>query len=76
MTTKAIKYYTAAIYLCSNFVMFAQQPGNEDNNNGLEGADTPAAPIDDSIWVLGFLGLLFVFLKFKAKYKQGNRSQA
>lgn len=34
--------------------------------------DTPAAPIDDYIWVLALVGLIFVFLRFRALAKQRN----
>ena len=66
-----LKYYIAAFYFCSTFVLFAQ-PGTEDadGTGNLEGADTPAAPIDDYVWVLALVGLIFVFLKFKALAKQ------
>ena len=46
--------------------MFAQQPGNEDNNKGLESAD-PAAPIDGYVWVLAAIGLAYVYLKIRAQ---------
>lgn len=29
------------------------------------------APIDDYVWVLALVGLLFVFLKFRDVYKRG-----
>lgn len=76
MKTNLLKYCAVAICWCSHFVMLAQAPGNNDDNGALEGADTPAAPIDDSIWILALIGLLFVFLKFKAIRKQRTHSQA
>ena len=75
MKTNLLKQYTVAICLCCHFVMLAQVPGTEDNNGALEGTD-PAAPIDGYVWVLALMGLLFVFLKFRAIYKQDPRSQA
>lgn len=33
--------------------------------------DTAAAPIDDYVWVLAFVGLVFVFLKLRTFIKQG-----
>jgi hypothetical protein len=81
MKNTVLKYYIAAFYLCSTFVLFAQQPGDGSDgvgDAGLEGgADTdttPGAPIDDYVWVLALVGLLFVFLKFRAVYNQGTRS--
>jgi hypothetical protein len=78
MKNTVLKYYIAAFYLCSTFVLFAQ-PGDgngESGDAGLEGGGdtTPGAPIDDYVWVLALVGLLFVFLKFRAIYKQGTRS--
>jgi len=75
MTTNALKYYILALCVCSNFVMVAQVPGNEDNNGGLEGIDT-AAPIDGSIWILAAIGLVYVFLRLRAfAQQQGNTPQ-
>ena len=76
MKTNLIKYYTTTLFLCFNFVMLAQAPGNNDDNGALEGTDTPASPIDGAVWVLALLGLLFVFLKFKAIREQRAHSQA
>lgn len=68
MKNNLLKYYIAAFYLCSTFVMFAQ--ATDDGTGTLEdnGANdtTPAAPIDDYVWVLALIGLVFVFLKFRA----------
>ncbi len=66
MKNNLLKYYTAAFYLCSTFVMLAQDPGSNDNTGTLEGVDAPAAPIDSYVWVLALIGLLLVFLKFRA----------
>ena len=73
MKNTALKYYIAAFYLCSTFVLFAQ-PG-DTAPGGLEGDGdtTPGAPIDDYVWVLAVIGLLFVFMKFRAIQK--NRIQ-
>ena len=66
MKNNLLKYYIAAFYLCSTFVLFAQ-PGTEDADGTLETTDaTPAAPIDDYLWVLALVGLVFVFMKFTA----------
>lgn len=72
MKNSILKYYIAAFYLCSTFLTFAQPgAGNGESGDGsLEGAD-PATPIDDYVWILALVGLAFVFLTLKAKYKQG-----
>jgi len=78
MKNNLLKYYIAAFYFCSTFVMVAQ-PGAGSDNGGVDdngtGDTTPGAPIDDYVWVMAGIGLLFVFLKFRAMYKQGANSQ-
>ena len=44
--------------------MLFAQPGSGNETGDLESPDTPA-PIDDYIWVLALIGLVFVFLKLK-----------
>ena len=75
MKTNLLKYYIVAFYLCSTFIAFAQ-PGSGSSDGPLDGDGdtTPLAPIDDYVWVLAVVGLLFVFLKFRAIYKQGVSS--
>ncbi|WP_396186886.1 hypothetical protein [Flavobacterium sp.] len=75
MKTNPFKYYAVAICLCANFVMLAQLPGAEDNNGGLEGAETPVAPIDGYVWVLATIGLTYVFLRLRAFANQGNSAK-
>lgn len=72
MKTNVLKYYIAAVYFCSSFALFAQ-PGDDDIGGGLQDGD-PTAPIDDYVWVLALIGLLFVFYKFRAMHKQGANS--
>lgn len=47
MKTNLFKYYIAAFYFCSTFVMLAQTPGADQPGGGLEndGDSTPTAPI-------------------------------
>lgn len=70
MKNTVLKYYIAAFYLCSTFVMFAQTPGTSSDNGGVEGDgtgdSTPSAAIDDYVWVLAIIGLVFVFMRLKA----------
>jgi hypothetical protein len=65
MKNTLLKYYIAAFYLCSTFVTFAQ-PGGNDTGGGLEDADPAPAPIDDYVWALAIVAILFVFMKFRA----------
>jgi hypothetical protein len=68
MKNNVLKYYIAAFYLCSTFVMFAVPgTGNGETGDGaVEGADAPAAAIDNYVWVLALVGFLFVFIKLRA----------
>lgn len=74
MKNNLLKYYITAFYLFSTFVLFAQTPptpGNNDGNGGLNGdGDTTPVSIDDYVWVLGLLGLVYVILQFREIYKQ------
>ena len=74
MKNTTLKYYITAFYLCSTLAMFAQ-PGGNDTGGGLEGDNdtTPAAPIDNYIWVLAIIGFILVFMKYRAIQK--NRVQ-
>jgi hypothetical protein len=78
MKNNILKLYITVFYLCSTFVMFAQ-PGTGSDNNGIDDAGesdvTGAAPIDDYVWVLAAVGMLLVFLKFRAMYKQSATNQ-
>ena len=66
MKNNLLKFYIAALYLCSTFAAFAQ-PGTDDDTGTLQG-DEPAAPIDIDgyVWVLAAIGLVYVFLRIRA----------
>jgi hypothetical protein len=77
MKNNILKLYVTVFYLCSTFVMFAQ-PGDDADNGGIDDngtSDTTGAPIDDYVWVLAAIGMLLVFLKFRAMYKQSATTQ-
>lgn len=69
MKNNIFKLYTIAFYLCSTIVTFAQ-PGTDSNGSEPLESQDPAAPIDNYVWFLALIGLAFVFLKFRAIYKQ------
>lgn len=75
MKNNILKLYVTVFYLCSTFVMFAQ-PGAGSDNSGIDddgSSDvTGAAPIDDYVWVLATIGLVFVFLRLRAFANQSN----
>jgi hypothetical protein len=71
MKNNLLKYYIAAFYFASTFILFAQETPGVDNEDGnMEGAEV--APIDDYVWVLAVIGLLFVFYRLRAFAQQRN----
>ncbi|MGQ7946824.1 hypothetical protein [Flavobacterium sp. WC2509] len=72
MKNNSLKYYIAAVFFLSTFVMFSYpgEPGPGDGGGGgpgLEGDD--GVPIDNYVWVLAVIGLVFVFMKLRAIQK-------
>jgi hypothetical protein len=77
MKNNLLKYYITVFYLFATFILFAQTPpppGNNDGSGGIRNdGDTTPAPIDDYLWVVALLGIVFVILKFRAIHKQINQ---
>lgn len=75
MKNRFLKFYIVAFYLGSTFMLFAQ-PGLGSNNGGIDDAgandNTPAAPIDNYVWIMTFVALTLAFLKFSAMRKKSN----
>ena len=74
MKNNSLKYYIAAVFFLSTFVMFSAQedPGEPGDGAcpgcpGLEGDD--GVPIDNYVWVLAVIGLVFAFMKLRAIQK-------
>lgn len=67
---KLLKISVFTFILLFDFVIFAQGPGGTgDGGGGLEGDDTPPAPIDGKLIYLGIAGLLFAYYAFR-KYRK------
>lgn len=64
MKNQFVKYYIATFYFCSTFMMFAL-PGDNNEDGDLEGGE---APIDDYIWLLAIVGLVFMFNKYRNQH--------
>ncbi|WP_395061332.1 hypothetical protein [Flavobacterium sp.] len=66
-----IKFSLLAVFMFSDFVMFAD-PGDDDNNGGggLEGSDPAPAPINGKLIILLVLGVIFAFYKIKSALKK------
>jgi hypothetical protein len=66
MKNIVLKFYITVLFFCSTTLLFAQPGDTGDGSEGLEGSDAAAAPIDNYIWVLAIVGILFVIIKFRA----------
>ena len=67
---KLMKFYFFAFVLFSNFVVFAQGPGDGDGGGGLDGEDpVPVAPINGQLIVLALVGIAYVVYTFR-NYKK------
>ena len=76
MKNRFLNVYVVAFYLCSTAVMLAGPGSTTGGGPGLEGDsgdNTGDAPINDYIWVLAAIVLVYAFLKFRAIQK--NRIQ-
>ena len=65
MKNTLMKYYIAAAYLCSTFVMMAQ-PGDGTEIPGDIDAPDPGAPIDNYVILLAIAGIVFAFMFYKS----------
>lgn len=65
------KFYIVSFLLLSDFIMFAQ-PGDDDGSGGLEGDDTPAAPIDGKLIWLAIVSILFAFYYFNKRTQKAD----
>ena len=69
MRINLFKIYIATFFLLSNFIMFAQDPGDDDGGGGLEDDDPPAAIINSKIIWLGIAAIIFAFYSFRKEKK-------
>ena len=58
MKNIVIQFYIVALFILSSVTMVAQAPGDTDGTtDGLEGADAPAAPIDDYLLPMALVAI-------------------
>ena len=70
MKNNLLKFYITAFFFCSTLLTFAQDtPGTGDEAGGTVEELDPV-PLDDYIWVLIAIGLVFAFLRFRAISQQ------
>ena len=62
------KFCITCLFFLSNFIIFAQPSSSNDAGN-LENTDAAAASIDDYLWILVILGILFAAYTFKNNRK-------
>lgn len=68
MKNSLMKLYLLAFFLVSDFVVFAQSPGDDDGTGGgLEGNDDPPAPINTKMIYLAMLGIAFAYYFFSKR---------
>lgn len=53
-------FFTMTLLVMNNIILFAQTDFDDDV------VDTPAAPIDDYLWVLALVGLVLAFMWFRS----------
>jgi hypothetical protein len=77
MKNNLLKYFIAVVFFCSTLTAFAQAGPSEGTEEGIEdtSGDTTGAPIDDYVWVLAAIGLIYVFLRVRAFAQQENIPQ-
>jgi hypothetical protein len=72
MKNIVLQFYIVAFFLLSSATMLAQTPGDTDGTpDGLEGADAPAAPIDDYLLPMA---LVAVFVGYKYSKNKAQKT--
>jgi len=81
MKNKRLKFYLVAFYLYSNVALFAQsglgstnELGNLEDDDVVKTKEVAPLPIDDYVWVLALIGLIYVFMKFRTYQKNSIQS--
>ena len=73
MKNNLFKLYFLSFFVLSDFILFAQAPGEEDDNGGLEDDDTPQAPINGKIVWLLILAIVYAAYSYK-KHRKAAQS--
>jgi hypothetical protein len=74
MKISLLKMYMLAFMLVSNFVMFAQEPGQEtcEGCEPLETDETPDTPINGKLIWLAVIGIAFAYSYYAKMQKEKN----
>jgi hypothetical protein len=70
MKKNLLNIYIFTFVFLSDFVMFAQEPGDEDDNGDLEGGDELPVPINGKLLWLAILGILFALYVYRRDRKE------
>jgi hypothetical protein len=70
MKKNLLNIYIFTFVFLSDFVMFAQEPGDEDDNGDLEGGDELPVPINGKLLWLAILGILFALYIYRRDRKE------
>ena len=67
MKKNIVHFYILVTVLFSDYLMFAQEPGDtaDPAEEPLEGEDAPAAPINGKLILLAITGILFAYYIYK-----------
>jgi hypothetical protein len=74
MKSSVLKWYMFAFLFVSEFIMFAQSPGQEAEDEGtdpLEGTDPPPTPINSKLIILAIFAIIFSVAYYR-RNKQVN----
>lgn len=76
MKQNLVKIYLLSFFLLSDFIMFAQLPGDESDEGDLEGGDgeAPPTPINGKIIWLFIVAILYSIYFYNTHYKKTKKA--
>lgn len=66
MKKKFLNIYLLTVFLLTDFVVFAQGPGDDDDDGGLEGGDPNPVPINGKLIWLAIVGIIFAIYTYRS----------
>ena len=77
MINKYLKIHLFAMIMLGDFLMFAQDPGTDlEDEYGETDGSVEAAPINGKLILLAIAGILFSFYYFKKMHRSSNEKYA
>lgn len=74
MKQNLFKIYLLSFFILSDFIVFAQGPGDDDDGGGLEDDDPPATPINGKIVWLLILAIGYGVYFYNNHYKKSQKA--